>query len=207
MKYQAIILLLLLVSCKKEITVRVQVKDKVTANGIPNSHVRIIEKTNKSTGASTIYNEFFDGYTDSNGELVITKYFNTNYSYQMYASTQSSSNCYTNEISKSLFTVAYENEEVVFEYAECAKLKLSIHNVNCLNSMDSIFYKRFWVSGNTNPIGVSQLGCFQYDGNYFNVPYGEYRYEWDVTKNGNTIHYDTTFYLDIGDSAIVTMNY
>lgn len=197
-------------SCKKEITVTVKIKDKVTSDGIPNTHVWIVEQTNATVGGSGVYNDVFEGYTDANGELVITQRFNPNYSYRIYANPPNTSEgyCYFNEISQHLFLGGvFENEEITFDYAECAKLRLEIHNLNCINSEDSIFYRRFWVSGSTSTNGAFQLGCFHYDGDYFDVPYGEYRYEWDVTKSGVTTYHDTVFYLGIGDSVTVTMNY
>jgi len=63
---------------------------------------------------------------------------------------------------------------------------------------DEIFYQRHWLSGNESTNGVTQTGCFAYDGTYFNVPMGAYKYTWDVTRNGNTESFEEEFYIDEG---------
>ncbi|MEZ4937774.1 MAG: hypothetical protein R2799_09305 [Crocinitomicaceae bacterium] len=204
-----IALIWVLSSCKKEISVSVKIKDKVTSNGIANTHVWIVEETNASVGGSGVYNDFFEGYTDSNGELVITERFNTNYSYRIYANPPNSSEgyCFFNEISQHLFLGGnFENQEVVFEYAHCASISLDIHNINCFNTDDSIYYNGVWLNGDRS-FSNYQLGCINITTGFVDVPYGDYRYEWNATKNGVTTFYDTTFFLNPGDSVTVTMNY
>lgn len=204
-----IALFAVLSSCKKEVTITVKIKDKVTSNGIANTHVWIVEQTNAAVGGSGVYNDVFEGYTDSNGELVITERFNTNFSYRIYANPPNSSEgyCYFNEISQHLFLGGvFESEEITFEYAECAKVRLIINNLNCFDSQDSIYYERIWESG-AESYDHFQIGCVNITTGYGEIPYGEYRYEWNATKNGVTTFHDTTFFLNPGDSVTVTMNY
>jgi hypothetical protein len=86
-------------------------------------------------------------------------------------------------------------------------LKLDILNVNCEGEDDKLFYKRFWVTYNQETNGVTRFGCFQFNGNYFQLPVGEYRYEWEVTRNSITTHHDTTFNILENGFHTVTIHY
>ena len=189
--------------CTKKITIKVRTYNKVTGESYPNSHIWIVKQT--STGN---FKTIYDGYTDQNGELLISKvFFKTGH--QLFSEPEGGApnQCYINNYSVAIFKDGYDNKEINFEYAPCGYLSLSIHNNSCQGITDSITYTRNWLSGNYSGSGRTQIGCFNYDSDFVQIPMGDYQYEWVVVKNGITTYYDTTFYLDEGGVATVTMNY
>ena len=100
-----------------------------------------------------------------------------------------------------------KNGHFDFEFAECAYLKLHVHNTNCIDSNDNIKFRRLWLSGDESNEFIEQTGCFQYDGEYFSLPAGNYKYEWIVTKNGVANSYDSLFQLSENQSFDFYLNY
>jgi hypothetical protein len=86
-------------------------------------------------------------------------------------------------------------------------LKLHVHNTNCINSNDEIKFRRLWISGNGTNDFVIQTGCFQFDGDYFKLPIGNYKYEWIVTKNGITNNFESDFQLTENQYYDFQLNY
>ncbi len=197
---------LLLFSCTKKETLRVSVKNVVTGEPVANMNINVYEVFNVSDGVSGTKTELFQsGETNSEGVLFLTEKFNKNRRYTVKVGKFSEEVCYIN---KSSYTWSVgEATDLAFEYAPCGYLRLEIENVNCLSEEDEIFYRRFWLSGGESTNGVSQYGCFSYIGNYFDVPMGEYRYEWEVTRNGVTNYYDTAFSINAGGYYDLEINY
>jgi hypothetical protein len=86
-------------------------------------------------------------------------------------------------------------------------MKLHVHNLNCIDSNDEIKFRRLWLSTNESNDFVIQSGCFQFDGDYFSLPIGNYKYEWYVTKNGVTTFHDSIFTLSANQYFDFTINY
>ncbi|GAA0875984.1 hypothetical protein GCM10009118_23930 [Wandonia haliotis] len=197
---------LFLFSCTKKETLRVSVVNVVTGEPVVGNTISIVEIFNVSDGVSgSKTKDFYSGQTNSEGVLYVTEKFNENRRYEVFVGQFPEEHCYLNRMGYT-WSVG-EATDLAFEYAPCAYLKLKIENVNCLSEEDEIFYRRFWLSGGESTNGVSQYGCFSYIGNYFDVPMGEYRYEWEVTRNGVTNYYDTAFSINAGGYYDLEINY
>ena len=197
---------LLLFSCTKKETLKISVKNVVTGEPVVGNTISIVEIFNVSDGVSgSKTKDFYSGQTNSEGVLYVTEKFNKNRRYEVFVGQFPEEHCYLNRMGYT-WSVG-EATDLAFEYAPCGYLRLEIENVNCLSEEDEIFYRRFWLSGGESTNGVSQYGCFSYIGNYFDVPMGEYRYEWEVTRNGVTNYYDTAFSINAGGYYDLEINY
>lgn len=100
-----------------------------------------------------------------------------------------------------------KNNLVNFNYASCGYLKFIRINTNCFDENDKIEYQRIWLTTNTlNPV-VTSFGCTNYTGDFFSLPAGNYRYEWEVTRNGVVTNHSQDFTIPVGDSVIFELEY
>jgi hypothetical protein len=145
------------------------------------------------------------GVLNENGEAAVTlRIKDRSYNVRVVAPENT---CYNKNITLS-YNYPYDNNHVFsFEFAECANLKLHVHNLNCIDSNDEIKFRRLWLSTNESNDFVIQSGCFQFDGDYFSLPIGNYKYEWYVTKNGVTTFHDSIFTLSENQYFDFTINY
>ena len=181
-------------------------KNVVTGEPVAGNHISIVEIFNVSDGVSgSKTKQFYSGQTNSEGVLFVTEKFNKNRRYEIFVGKFPEKHCYLNSMGHTWYVGA--NTEINFEYAPCAYLKLKIENVDCIDANDQIFYRRQWLHGENYSNGVTQYGCFYFDGDYFSVPMGSHRYEWIVTKNGVSLNYDTTFYISEGGAYDMVIEY
>ncbi len=186
---------------KKKSTVHIRARNTVTGKPYPGLKYSIVRSR---TGMfESHYKTVASGSLNEDGEAYITKRFSKNWSHSITLE-RPDNYCYANELH--YYFSGGENVEADFEYAECGYLKLSIHNVNCQNG-DEIFYQRTWLINNDISNGVNRSGCFQFDGDYFSLPEGNYKYEWKVTKAGVSTVYDTTFFLAKDEHYHLNINY
>jgi len=199
-------MVLLLFSCNKKETLKISVKNVVTGEPVAGNNISIVEIFKVSDGVSgSKTKDFYSGQTNSEGVLFITEKFNKNRRYTVKVGKFTEDVCYINKSNEQWYVGA--NTEISFEYAPCAYLKLKIENVDCMGSDDQIFYRRQWLHGENYSNGVTQYGCFYFDGDYFSVPMGNHKYEWIVTKNGITSNFDTTFYISEGGFYDLEIDY
>lgn len=198
MKYLIYIplILFIIVSCKKKQTIKVRVINPVTGEGYANLDVQI--EACKSGAFEDRCKVVYSGATNENGIALIETRLNTSWRHTLYVDLPEDY-CYSNGISEPIFDNESDNHEFTFERAPCAFLKLKIENQNCLSQNDEVFYQRHWVSGDETSNGVTQYGCFQYEGDYFRVPMGQYKYTWNVKKTGVNESFEENFYLDEGE--------
>jgi len=114
---------------------------------------------------------------------------------------------------KAIFLEYEKNQNVLFEFAPCAQLKLKIENVNCQGPGDN--FKLFHVGSSAgfleldpNQPNLEGQGCFSYEGSSFsNVPMGNRFYRWEVTRSGITEIFYDTIYLQEGEQKVYEINY
>src|SRR5690554_1739113 len=203
MKYLIfIITAVLLFSCSKERVIKVKTINKVTGAPMPHVTIYIIEQYTNNKPNKTV----FDGETDSNGDLIIDLKFKNNGKYIIYQA-QVENSCWHNE--KSVFLEYKENNNVTFEFAPCAQLKLKIDNVNCQGIGDKfVLYRKNQIGSIDGNFAWEHDGCAFWETNgYSNVPMGKKYYRWEVTRSGNTTTYYDTIYLQEGEQKLYEINY
>jgi len=208
MKKLFIILLigLLLVSCKKERTIHITAKNAATGQGYAGLGFVLRETKGYVTSSGEVQKKVYEGTLNTQGEAVFNYKLKNNRSYVLTTLVPDEELCYINNTSYTLANTD-DNFKFDFRFAECAYLKLNIHNVNCIDANDYIEYRRLGLSiAETNNF-VQIDGCFQYEGEYFALPMGEYKYEWNVTKGGVVNSYDSIFYLTNNQYFEFTLNY
>ncbi len=208
MKKFILILLFLatfLTACKKQHTVTIQAQN--LTNLSDGSHYAgmnyvILERgyflNHKSNGIAT-------GQLDANGRAVLDVKLKKNLDYVLGIQ-KPDDVCYTEvEIE---YPINYKEENNInFNYAPCAYLKFILNNANCNGTDDSITYSRTWVSNNEFEGSNKYVGCDYFEGDYFELSSGEYRYDWEVFKNGVSNSYSQNFILNEGDSVIFQIDY
>lgn len=196
--------LLLLVSCNKERNIHVKAVNPVTNE--PYSDLRVVITSSKTGLNGEVVKTVYDGNLNSDGEAMINLKIKKNRSYAIRCE-QPPNNCYTKELQYYYTVHDEENPSFLFEYAECGYLKLKIDNINCDGPDDKIFFNRTWLEKNSYGNGVTKEGCFSFEGDFFELPEGQYLYEWEVTRNGNTTYYDSIFFINKGEEYVFEINY
>jgi hypothetical protein len=196
--------LVLLTSCSKERNFHLRAKNAVTGVPYAGLNYYIVEEREGNNG--TDYTTVATGTLDGNGEKLVPVKVRKNRSYVIRLDPPPNW-CYMNKVSYSYTIQGDKNPTFDFTFAPCAYLKLDIHNVNCIDNNDEIKFKRSWISGNQTNDFLIQNGCFQYDGDYFSLPAGNYKYEWQVTKNGITTMFDSLFQLSENQYYNFQINY
>src|SRR5690554_4261778 len=196
-------------SCKKERTFHITAKNAVTGEPYPGLSYNI--ERSWSGSFENKYKTVGSGVLDENGEVYFTKRLHKNSSYSISVAAPSNT-CYMN--SSDLHAGGEKNFKAEFEFAECAYLKLSIHNVNYINDNDylKLYYLGRQVGGQGENIVGAVIreggGNYSYVGNDFSsVPMGERYYKWEVTRNNVTNIYYDTIYLNPGEYKTYEINY
>ena len=90
-------------------------------------------------------------------------------------------------------------------------IRLILNNVNCNGLNDEIHYSRSWLTGQegTSTFNGSNtyIGCDYFQGNYNDLPIGEYEYVWEVTKNNITTYHSETFTLSENEYKTYQIDY
>jgi hypothetical protein len=198
--------LLIFASCGKKTQIKITAKNAATGEGYAGLGFRLREVKPYVTSTGEIQKAVYEGTLNNQGEAVF-EYRLKNRSYVITTITPENDNrCYINNTSYTLHRDD-DNLKFDFRFAPCAYLKLKIENVNCSGSDDKIFFNRTWLTTNTSGNGVTQEGCFSYQGDFFELPEGEYLYEWEVTRSGLTQIYDSTFTINEGEYYTFELNY
>ncbi|MGV6861122.1 MAG: hypothetical protein ACWA41_05090 [Putridiphycobacter sp.] len=202
------ILTVLLTACKKQHTVTIQAQN--LTNLLDGSHYAgmnyvVLERgyffNHKSNGIAT-------GQLDANGRAVIDVKLKKNLDYVLGIQ-KPDDVCYT-KVEIEYPIIFKEENNISFNYAPCGYLKFILNNVNCNSLDDSITYVRTWVTGDNEGEGFhprTYVGCEYYSSDYFIRPIGEYRYDWEVFKNGVSNSFSQNFVLNEGDSVIFQIDY
>ncbi|WP_300360116.1 hypothetical protein [Fluviicola sp.] len=184
---------ILLSSCGKERSIHIKAINAATGQPYAGLEYRVASSRTASNGEK--YRTEASGVLDANGEAVVTLKQKKGRTYSVRV-VEPANTCYNKEITQ-YFDSPYDVDGTfTFEFAPCAYLKLHVHNINCIDNNDEIKFRRLWISGGETNDFLVQTGCFQYDGDYFSLPAGNYKYEWQVTKNGVTNNYESSFQLN-----------
>ncbi len=197
-------LIFLLFSCKKEENIHIVALNPVTGEHYAGLTYYLVQQKTTSNGEENT--TLKTGTLNSNGEAIFTIKLNRKHAYVIRVE-EPENTCYNKSIQMYLDSPYDEDGKFTFEFAPCGNLKFSIHNVGCIDGSDLLKYKRIWTVKNESTNTNSVNGCYQYEGQYFTLPVGEYRYEWEVTKNGITSFYDSTFVINENQFFDFTINY
>ena len=145
-----------LVSCKKERNFHISAKNAVT--GEPYAGLSYEIQRSWSGSFENKYKSVGSGVLDANGEAFFTKRLHDNSSYSISVAPPPNT-CYISD--SDLHAGGDKNFKAEFEFAECAYLKLNIHNINCIDANDYMEYRRSGLSIAENNNFVQIDGCFQ----------------------------------------------
>jgi hypothetical protein len=192
------------ISCKKKTTVVIQAEDYITGDGSVYANMEYAVAESWTPFLETKSKIVTTGFLDENGHASFDLKMKNNRKYILGVS-QPDNICYGGVIQHYLDHV--ENNSVNFKYSNCAYLKFILNNNSCYDADDKIKYTRMWVTGSEDDGTNTYIGCDYYEGNYFELPAGEYSYDWEVTKNNITTYYNQNFSLTAGDSLIFQIDY
>ncbi|MEX1190746.1 MAG: hypothetical protein WEA99_02150, partial [Brumimicrobium sp.] len=109
---------------------------------------------------------------------------------------------------KSIFLEHKKNQNITFEFAPCAQLKLKIENVNCQGPNDEMQFRRLFLGQPAVNWSSKREGCYSFDSpSYFDVPMGWVTYEWKGIKGGNDFYFTDSIYLDENQNGLIELNY
>jgi hypothetical protein len=203
-----VLILFLIVSCKKETTLHISAKNSVTGVPYPNLKYYVVEY--KSAMFEGKYKTILEGTLDNNGEVFLTEKLNKKRAYIVRVE-RPSNVCYQipEEISYTYSFQDGENPKFPFEFAECAYLKLKIENVNCLGENDVMkLYQGNQVNTFNYTNAWTHNGCAIWSStDYSDIPMGENYYKWEVTRNGITETFYDTIYLNAGEYKTYNIDY
>jgi len=198
------LVLIVTVSCKKKHNVIIQAEDYINGDGSAYAGMAFSIAQSRPAWNQDKVTNVYQGVLDENGHAAFDLKMHKDWSY-ILSINQPDGICHGG------VTFHYlENEDnnlVNFNYAKCSYLKFSIENTSCIDTEDKIVYRRDWLTGNEIGPSVTQMGCFQFEGDYFEIPAGQYSYDWEVTKNSVTNYFDTTFTVGAGDSLTYLLEY
>ncbi|MBK9191374.1 MAG: hypothetical protein IPM77_07585 [Crocinitomicaceae bacterium] len=191
-------------SCKKSTLVVIQAEDYVTGEGSAYAGMEY--------AVSEAWIPFFEtkskivatGYLDENGYASFDLKMKNNRKYILGVS-EPENICYGGLMQH--YLEHEKNNHIAFKYSTCSYLKIIVNNINCVDENDEIKYTRTWLTGDEIGTEVIKHGCYSFEGSYFELPAGDYRYDWVVTKSGMTSNYSQNFILLSGDSLVFQIDY
>lgn len=190
-------------SCKKKTAVVIQAQDYNTGDGTAYAGQEYAVSESWTPFQETKSKIVATGVLDDNGKASFNLKMKNNRKYVLGVS-EPDNICYGGLVQH--YLEHEKNNLVIFEYAHCGYLKFILNNT-CYDSLDAITYSRTWITDNKHEGENTYFGCQYYEGNYFELPAGEYRYDWEVTKNGTTTSHSENFTLVDGDSLIFQIDY
>ncbi|MBD3636382.1 MAG: hypothetical protein HUJ25_03495 [Crocinitomicaceae bacterium] len=200
-----IILLSGVTACKKKTTVVIQAEDYITGSGTAYAGMQYSVVETWTPFFEVKSNTVASGVLDENGAASFELKMKENRKYNLGIETPDNI-CYT-EVSIQEPLTYGENNAVNFKYAACGYLKFILNNTNCFDSTDKIEYTRTWLTGNKGDGTNIYYGCDYFEGSFFPVPAGDYKYDWEVTKNSVTDFFSQSFTIANGDSTIFQIDY
>lgn len=196
-------------SCKKKQTIHITAKNAAT--GEPYSGLTYYVVTHKNVlkpyggkKAKTVAT----GTLDENGEAIVTKRLSKNNGHGVRVEEPENS-CYNKNIQLYFSEEDGKNFKAEFEFAECAYLKLNIHNINCQSPTDSMrFRSKYDYENQWQGWTTYRKGCYDFDSpDYFKVSQGTRMYEWEVIRNGNKTTHSGSVLLNKGAYETFEINY
>jgi hypothetical protein len=198
------LILMIIIGCGKKATVHIKAINAVTGEPYAGLAYGITATKTVSNGEKKVFE--VTGFLDANGEAYVPIRVKTGRTYNV-GTAKPPNYCYDKQPSYSFGKEDIPNLDFQFEYAACANLKLEINNINCQGPTDEIKFRRLWLHQNATNNFVTQTGCFSFTGEFFQLPIGNYKYEWEVTRNGLTTYHDSLFTLTENQFYTFVLNY
>ncbi|MFA7274902.1 MAG: hypothetical protein WC044_13610 [Crocinitomicaceae bacterium] len=182
-------------ACNKKRTLHIKAINAVTGEPYAGLAYGISATTTGIGGEKKVYDH--KGTLDANGEAFVTLRVRGNRTYNV-GCTKPPNTCYVKDINFSFGKEDKTKNDFQFEYAECGYIQLKVKNISCYDANDKIFFnlKPSYTDPNYKIIQMTKLGCFDFEFIDEPVPYGPWIATWQVTKNGVTSNYDSTFYIN-----------
>ncbi|PWH84756.1 hypothetical protein [Brumimicrobium oceani] len=199
------IIFLFATSCKKKTAVVIQAQD-ITSDGAAYAGQEYAVAESWTPFQETKSKIVATGFLDANGKASFNLKMKNNRKYVLGVS-EPDNICYGGLVQH--YLDHEKNNNVIFEYAECAYIKLKIDNVNCQGLSDKfVLYRKNQIGSIDGDFGWQHDGCVYWESNgYSTVPMGEQYYRWEVTRSGNTSTYYDTIYLQEGEQRMYEINY
>lgn len=199
------ILSILLLSCRKEQTIRISAKNPAT--GLPYAGLRYVVVEGNIGINNNKKKQLASGELDVNGEAVVNERFHSNRPYTIRVIPPENS-CYVKEINYH-YSVGDAKTDFPFEFAECSYLQLRVKNINCQNSNDRIVFdmQPTYISDYTNISPTEKWGCYDNEFIDSQVPFGTWSASWEVTKNNVTTLHDTLFSIAPNEHYYLYLTY
>ena len=191
-------------SCKKEHNIYIQAEDLITGEGTAYAGMSFSVIQSKPAWNEDKIETIYEGVLDDNGHASFDIKIHKDWTYILSVA-QPDGICHGDALIHYLDNEG--NNNVTIEYSKCAKLKFILNNSACFDSNDEITYSRTWLTHVEIQGTNTYLGCDYFEGDYFDLPAGEYKYDWEVTKSGNTTYHSENFTLIPGDSLVFQIDY
>lgn len=202
-----LLILLSLFSCTKfgrTHTAKGKVINPITGEGIPNAPMKILKQTLGLPGGMKSVKEIA---SEADGSFEISKtglnkyYLQCDLSGDYYEIGWYENGEKIATASSDLALKMGKTKNVDFYAVPYGEMTLTIDNVNCLGSNDSMqFCKKYQFDETYESYSTFRLGCYYYNSEPFSVPIGSYIFKTKVTRNNLTTYvYDTVF---VGNSSI-----
>jgi hypothetical protein len=206
-----VFLLLFIASCGKafKTTVKGKVLNPVTGLGIENARV-ILQKAGGGLPAGLETVEFV--YTDASGNFEIS----AKKLKSLTASVILDGNDYYSigwkESGNDFSVLSPKKGEVTeadFWAVPFGELKISLHNVNCQGSTDSLYFERIYLTSANVVVfqPFTLTGCYNNDGSFAKVQSGQYLIKWKVTRAGITNNYSQELTVNENQQTYYNIDY
>jgi hypothetical protein len=198
------ILSFIILSCSKKEMIHVSAINPVT--GEPYAGLRFTI-TEEKTGSQEIFTKVYDNNLNTFGEALFEFKLKKNRSYKLSLETPANI-CYK-EPADITFAIQDDSFDFKFELAPCAFIILKLNNVNCSGSSDIMkLYRSHTIKEYYSNNAWQHDGCVNWESNgYSDLPMGEIKYKWEVTRNGITNTFYDTIYLSEGEYRTYEINY
>ena len=199
-----VLLVLLLSSCKKEHSIVIQANDLGTGEGTAYAGMTFCVIQSRPAWNQDKIKTVYEGVLDENGHASFDLKMNKDWTYILSVS-QPDGICYGDALIHYLDNASGNNVKI--DFAPCSNFKLILNGSGCLEPEDEIKYTRTWLTNNEVGSTIVKQNCYSFEGDYFELPAGDYVYDWEVTKSGNTTFHSENFTLVAGDSLVFQIDY
>jgi hypothetical protein len=195
----------LLASCSKERSLHISAKNADTGAPYPGLTYYVVEEKTGNQGEE--FTTVATGQLDSNGEKMVAVKIKKNRSYTIRVA-EPPNWCYNKKVSYSYAIQDDSSPHFVFEFAECAYLKLNINNVNCQGTTDTMNFRSRYSYSNWEGWSTDRTGCYIFNAaDFIQVPQGWRIYNWMVKRGGVQTEFTDSVYLSSGAQVVFNMNY
>jgi hypothetical protein len=200
----SILALFVITACNKKRTLHIKAINAVTGEPYAGLAYGISATTTGIGGEKKVYDH--KGTLDANGEAFVTLRVRGNRTYNV-GCTKPPNTCYVKDINFSFGKEDKTKNDFQFEYAECTQLIMKIKNINCINSSDNISITMDNQIHSLTQVPWNLGGCQDFTSATTDVPFGNYYFKWEVTKNGITNTFYDTVFIPRAQTYTYTINY